>query len=462
MNKERLKSVVLIILVAFNFVLGNRILTDKKLWPSGYNFFITSEKGFLHSLFSSEAEEESKQLHLTAPTQIIVNTGDQTTRFVVNPDSEQFEPLFTYISETVTSAFRSGAENVFSVSLQDWYSVLNGKSVYFMYPFAYPSTLYAQFLGIETANLPIESVCRFAVTTSGNANVYLEDYKSGKVYRIETKENAEPISALLSRIQSSNSSDSPIINYSFDLRFDQTLGSQKIVLAPTVPVYTVSPKTPRISAKNPLSDIDRETVEAILLAFRMNPGGVREYPEVSGTRVFVDNAGILKISPDGLLTYQSTRSEGLSLSAGASQAEAISAAADFGYRITSICQAERSIYLSGIPGADTPNISFDYCTKGIPVLFEDERSPHAIEIQLENGALKSYTQRLRTYQPIYMQTAPGYIETLDKAIASYAEAMNEVKIQNIYLSYTDRPKASELSADWYVEVENIIVEEEEQ
>ena len=41
MNKERLKSITLVCLIFLNFVLGGLIVTDKKLWPSGYNFFIS-------------------------------------------------------------------------------------------------------------------------------------------------------------------------------------------------------------------------------------------------------------------------------------------------------------------------------------------------------------------------------------------------------------------------------------
>ena len=39
MTKGRVKNILLVFLMVMNFVLGSRILIEKKLWPVGYNFF---------------------------------------------------------------------------------------------------------------------------------------------------------------------------------------------------------------------------------------------------------------------------------------------------------------------------------------------------------------------------------------------------------------------------------------
>ena len=456
--KERFRSILLIVLVGLNFVLGGKILSDKKLWPSGYNFFITSENKLFQLLFSSGGADSTKT-HLGAPTEIMVNTGDRTTRFSVNANAEAFDELFREISKILADSFRTEEKNIAKISKGEWNNVLNSKSVYFVYPAEYPAELLAGFLGVEYLQLPVRSVCRVAVAASAqNANVYLEDASDGALYRIETSQDAKLFQQTIAGI--SVPRDHPIINYSFDLQFDKAFGEQKIVLASSVPVYSSTVSVPSLSAYNPVAELAEEQLDQLLLAFRMNPGSVRQYTEANGTKVFVDNTGILKLSQKGKIAYQSTTLEGMSLTSVRTKAAQISAAADFADRITGICGAEPSLYLSALPEGDGVLAAFDYCAGGIPVVLGQEEGVHAVSVQLENGALKSYTQLARSYEPGDRVDAPGYIETLDQAIAAYAESMNEVEIQNISLIYRDDPEEHRIAPDWQVEVKSVIVDEE--
>ena len=126
--KERFRSILLIVLVGLNFVLGGKILSDKKLWPSGYNFFITSENKLFQLLFPSGGADSTKT-HLGAPTEIMVNTGDQTTRFSVNANAEAFDELFREISKILADSFRTEEKNIAKISKEEWNNVLNSKSV---------------------------------------------------------------------------------------------------------------------------------------------------------------------------------------------------------------------------------------------------------------------------------------------------------------------------------------------
>jgi len=73
-------------LVMMNFVLGAKILTDKKLWPYGYNFFVSLENFKIIEAFTGASDKQITKTHLTMPEQIIVNTGDQTTRIALNSE----------------------------------------------------------------------------------------------------------------------------------------------------------------------------------------------------------------------------------------------------------------------------------------------------------------------------------------------------------------------------------------
>ena len=73
MMKERVKSFILVILVAFSLVLAEKILVDEKLWPTGYNFFSIGK--------NLKKPDQSVADNLAAPERIIVNTGYQSSRF---------------------------------------------------------------------------------------------------------------------------------------------------------------------------------------------------------------------------------------------------------------------------------------------------------------------------------------------------------------------------------------------
>lgn len=456
--RERFKSILLIVLVGLNFVLGSKILSDKKLWPSGYNFFITSENKLLQLLFPSGGADSTK-MHLGAPTEIMVNTGDQTTRFSINADADAFDELFRELSNILADSFVAEEKNVTKITQSEWNNVLNGRSLYFMYPAEYPAELLAGFLGAEHTALPVKSVCRVAIAAaSQRANVYLEDFSDGSLYRIETTKDARAFQQIIAGL--SIPRDHPIINYSFDLQFDKTFGEQKIVLAPSVPVYSSMLRVPSLSARNPVLELSKEQLDQLLLAFRMNPGGARQYTEANGTQVFVDNTGILKLGQKGKISYQSTTFDGMSLTSAHAKAAQISAAADFADRITRTCGAEPTLYLSSLSEEENVSAAFDYCAGGIPVNLGYEEDIHAVSVQMEGGALKSYTQFARSYEPGELVDAPGYIETLDRVFAAYAESMNEVEIQNISLIYRDDPAEQSVAPDWRVEVKSVIVDEE--
>ena len=79
MNKERIKSVLLVFFILTDFVLGSKILIDKKLWPNGYNFF-SNVGNFYSGIISYFSDNSSERTQIFSPEKILINTGDQTTR----------------------------------------------------------------------------------------------------------------------------------------------------------------------------------------------------------------------------------------------------------------------------------------------------------------------------------------------------------------------------------------------
>ena len=122
MMKERLKSFILVILVAFSLVLAEKILVDEKLWPTGYNFFSITA--------NLKKADHSATDNLIVPERIIVNTGYQSSRFEYLRSSPEFTEIYDVAGKILKTAFSNSARNITQVSSENWYSALTGKSIY--------------------------------------------------------------------------------------------------------------------------------------------------------------------------------------------------------------------------------------------------------------------------------------------------------------------------------------------
>ena len=107
MNKERIKSLALALLVMMNFVLGGKILTDEKLWPYGYNFFLSLKNSEFLKAITNSTDRKITKAHLTKPEQIIVNTGDQTSRIAIKPNDEIFSEISIAADELISEALKN-------------------------------------------------------------------------------------------------------------------------------------------------------------------------------------------------------------------------------------------------------------------------------------------------------------------------------------------------------------------
>lgn len=469
MNKERLKSITLVGLILMNFVLGGIIMTDKKLWPHGYNFFISLENSFPMQFFADLKNRfgtvPAAKTHLSMPENIIINTGYQTTRFSVNAKDPIFSDL-TAAANKILASTLSASDDLTHVDREEWYSALTAKSVYLSYPVDYEAGLFAQFLGVKNHKLPsnIRTISKIVISTTAPAAVYLEDSATSQYYRLFAESSTEPLLELISTYQAQNdtgSTESSIINYSFDLRFDQAFGGQKAILSPMIPIYSNPQNAALLSISNPLlnedGSRDEAVIDRILKVFSINPTNARRYTEADGTIVFVENNGILKIDTNGLLSY-TAKGTGTRLSRNASTYNTVSEIADLVDSVSNAVLSERNLYVSSPLTENTQTVTFDYLAEGLPVQLKNNITGHAVTVETENGRLLRYEQLLRRYTPAGMSVeTPAYINALDDAIATYSASMNEIVIDKMYLCYTDTGTAPYLAADWAVQVRSVVI-----
>lgn len=467
MKKERLKSVFLAFLIISSLVLGSKILTEKKLWPNGYNFFSNANvfefSGLYSKLKNYFSEDTVNKAQGFIPGEIVLNTGDQTTRISVKPNSDEFFEILSLSEEILQSALTHTSEYISDITRDEFLSSLTSDSVYFDFSQGFESTLMAGMLGIKgnelSGDLP-KKLSDVVIVHSPKTSVYLADISAGDFCRINLGKSYDELIKLISRCINSNENSVPeVINYSFELKFDRPFGEQKTTLNPMIRIYSeeVGSK-PVIYSKNPISPdeaTNNEITDSILRIFNINPNTMRWYTEAGGTIVYVENNATLKIDTDGCLEYV-TNGQGTELSSGINEYNNISAISKMAGSINKALNNEAQMYLSGID-EKTNTYYFDYQICGLGVSIATPKLSSGAEIVVENGYLKSFKQLLRAYTVTNGYTHPsGFFTALDTSIANYSAFMNEIYINKMNLGYTDDGGEGEKFADWIVKVDNVI------
>lgn len=466
MNKEHIKSVVLAVLVISNLFLGSKILMTEKLWPDGYNFFVSARKSSIYlsisKLFKGSSVNNESKSHISAPDGVIINTGYQTTRFSLKISDDMYNNVYSVCSSLLTEALSVPSKSWSYTNSEEWYSSLSGKSVYMSYSSKFDSALFARFSGCKDSEIPmlLSDVDGVVISAGAKPSVYL---KGGDTYikcSIETSvTKLEDIIDYFQQNFDDTDANSSIINYSFELLFDKPSENQHAILESMIPIYSNPIEYYPVNAENPIQKNDGtvniNTVNRILSSFEINPGTVRRYTEAGGTMVFVENNGTLKIHTNGLIEYTANiGARGIRLTDSGSAYNTICAAADFMDNINDAASADKTMIIRSDLSGNNPdnlNMTFDYAVDGLYVNISSPDIAHAVEITAENGYLKSYRHLLREYdkqqQP---EQIPLYIEALDKIIS---ENPNEIHtyIKKMYISYSDDNQNGIKYADWQFE-----------
>jgi len=439
MKKERIKSIILILLVITNLVLAEKILVNEKLWLSGYNFFVSTRN-------SKRKDIVSATKSLTLPENIIVNTGYQSSRFIYRRNSELFNEIYESAIKILKSAFSSEQKAVSEVSVDDWHSVLTSKSIYLNYSCNYNSSVFSSLLGNSKTDLSSFDFSNIVINDLGN--VYFES--GNKYYRIQT--NSNDILPIIQNVTLENQNEESVINYSFDLNFDN--GSQMTILSPMILIYSEPISSHAITSKNPVSlenEIYDKAVSNILTAFSINKNSARRYTEADGSLVYVENNGILKISPTGILTFNANEN-GIKLKGNGTDTSKL---ANFIDTINSALNIDSDLSLVALTIDGTKQeYSFDYMIDGYPIKYTDG---NAITEALENGYLTSYSQVLRRYSvEDEVIDSPDYIEALDEVISKYQSSMSEIHINKMFPAFLDDISVGTKILNWQIDVDNNI------
>ena len=445
MTKERIKSIILVLLIISNLVLAEKILVNKKLWLFGYNFFNIGNM--------QKKNDYSIAGQLSVPEKIFINTGYQSGRYEYLRTSENFSEIYAATSEVLKKAFALPSKFVSIIPSENWYSALTSKSIYLYYPSSYSAQIFSELLGVMQTELSFKDFSDIVI--SENGNVYICDENAESFYKIDLSDAT--IAPIIERIATERENEESVINYSFDLNFDKDMGEQKTILSHMIPIYSDELYASKIISKNPIfrdNTVNNKIVSNILTAFSINPNTVRRYTEADGSLVFVENTGILKISTSGILTYTAT-GNGIRI---ANQNEStVSGVAQFIDKVNVSFGADIDMCItSPLNNRGVSEFNFDYLLGGLPIKYDNL---NAISIKTSNNYLTEYNQVLRLYQQTgELSITPPYIEALDAVITKYQDAMPEIVITKMKPAYLDDLTIEEMIPNWYIAIDNIIAE----
>ncbi len=461
MNKERIKNILLVFLIAMNFILGSRILFERKLWPSGYNFFsnitnleLTSLYQNIKDIFSDETVYKSRFL---SPEKILINTGDQTTRLSLTHQDAEFDGILEEAYMVLQKAFSDAEIPISEITREEFYSALNSGSVYLEYAAQYKTALFAKLIGTsyeKTTEIP-NTFSDVAISYSPKTCVFIADIENNLFYKINVNKSSENLVIKISEcVEARQDSNRPIINYSYDLKFDQPFGAQKTTLNPLIQVYSSTEEYPTLISNNPVSE--RSVLDNILKVFEMNPNTISRYTQAGGTTVFVENDATLKIDKNGYLEYEKT----LMSSEINDEYSMLTTVLSMADGVNKAIKNENTMGISKVHSSTSGIIALDYIAGGLRVNLNSDKLSHAVEAEIENGQLKTYRQLIRNYEVTNKKTKPmEFLEALDNAILEYAKSMNEINIDQMYVGYSDNAEIGEKNAEWIVDVDNVIIGE---
>lgn len=469
--KERIKSIVLTILIISNFILGSFVLSSKKLWSdSGYNFFSDTKifSGINKKFDGLFNKKNNVTTHLEYPEMLVINTGYQTSRFSLDRSDSLFEELSLILNEYLKTAFLT-PQKFIRISKNDFYQTLSSKSVYIRYPVTYDSSLFAYLLGATDTDSVQSFTAIKNIIVTHDGYVCIEDALTGHTYRCYTDISKSTLSEIINENIDTPNDTNQVINYAFDLGFDKAFGNQKALLSPIITLYSDELTVGTVSSQIPTTHLEHtpsDTVaEDILKVFNMNTNVFRRYTEADGTLVFVENNATLKISPKGDISY-SANDNGVQLLPDAltNKYEILPKLAEFVNTVNRAANSVSSMQLSSnitqndLSG-DIITVTFDYLADGIPVMLTSPDCRNAVSVTVENGRISKYHHRVRSYTPTGENiTVENYIYALDDSIARIEEQINDIEINTIDIVYKDDSLPGVKLPTWDVGIKEIIID----
>ncbi|MDK2934625.1 MAG: hypothetical protein PWP27_2435 [Clostridiales bacterium] len=481
MKKDKVKTLILILLVANSIFLTTQIWMDKKLWSADYNFFAKwGENSIVQAITKKlswvvrNGEAGASFVNQTYyPQKVVVNYGNFRAAYV-NGD-ELYTQSLDEFSRALKALLREDQVVRYQkIEAEDaWLNILKLKSIYIDLKVPYKTKFIGQFLGIKNTPLSnyIKEIKEFILvpgdSASNDVTFYIKDFNDGSVAKFDVTYDRTQLMNLLNREIPASTVDH---KFSFELEFDKKKAN-KIVLDSQVLLPFNKQKAEVIKSTNPIQD--DHNVKNILRAFKYSTNNPRKYIETDNTLVYIENYSTLKIHPDGLIEYDAIEEgKGLRLysdsygndPATPSFQESLNMAVKL---INKIQDTTGKLHLSSVAeDPDKPGsykFVFNYYHNGLPItmnLISDDKDilslKYAVKVEVVNGTLKSYRHYVRDYESIKPITVDMPVPNVLDAIYKIANANAPyINVKDLHLSYEEDGQEEILQPQWHVRLKGV-------
>ena len=479
MVKKILKNALLIGSVLLAVILVSQIWFSSYFLPDGYGFFVSS----FHRRIITPVMDFFKQdggstfsqnlQNLYKPERIVVNVSGERCAYVEGQESyaEAYALSNDILNRMLTGAYKVKSKT--TIDRDAYTSALKGKSIYVDYGkncdyrlFSFSISGKSQSRFSDDLSAVSGHVISLQDSIMNDISLYIIDQKSSNIFRyVIEANNKDEVNQKMEELRAQTPSAGSL-SYSFELNFhkEQENAASKILFEPMILMDLAPAQVSRFESHRLdefVQGISEDMINTILRTFSINTRSMWHYTDLTNARVFVENNATLTLSPDGLIEYQTVgNGRGLDISDNKNAYDIYAAtdnAMDFVTRLCSHMPPEifenLRIRTDMVDDADKQgvyHIYFDYCVDGIPIRHKTETGyAHTIEMEINNGYLKSYRQYIRTYEKTNQEkiTALPVLSAADLLVDALYKEPEPLRVQRINLCYVE-DEAGVLTPTW--------------
>ncbi len=469
---ERLKSLILAGLILLSLILVVQLWFGRYYMPGGTNelallFDRTIKQPIMRMLHISEENNvtftDSFQAVMKAKRIMVNTTG--TRQFITEEDAN-YNNLYATIQDLTATILQDESRLISKEVLpsDEWLEALNSISIYVDYGVETDSKLLSVAMGgnsqsILTEDLDVmrDYIIVLEGTPQDRIAILLKDYSDGEVIKYVVEQSKTELENDIAVHLGTVDVQSP--SYAFELNFHKETNDDgsvpnvvfdPLILVNTFPTEKVVLKRQNLLPMDADNNLEARTEAQILKTFSINSSSMRKYTDVSGASVYVENEANLEISPNGFVEYTVLpQSNGLRLAreekASYSIYDTVNMGVSFLRAITATLERDQFSQLrissrltEDSMEEDVYTLTLDYYVDGTPVLYRDgDKIVNAVEMEIENGYLKSYRQHFNYYDKTGEVTvAAPMIAAVDQFVAQHT-GDTPVRLRNVFLGYVN-------------------------
>lgn len=469
MKKEHIKTLILVLLLVNCVQLTAQIWFDKKLWPSGYNFFSSAQNipviGSVIRFFGGSRDVLSNEElydRSIRPARLVINGSGAREVYGAGTDDYQ-----TALSHTDALLEQAGGASAEQISNTDWENLFKSKSIYIDFGYSIDGVSFGRLHNLSDTGSPFDSVSAFSgvllVPDSGGASCTAALFDQDRQQALQYSFSCDS-SGVLDYIASVTYGRQQNHAFAFELHLDtgsvtESAVARRVALRPLL-LLSTEPLSRRAAVFHPpfSNSIEMEHfAEKAISVFGYNASSLRMSVSKNNTISYVENGATIRFYQNGLVEYTAVSADtGIAIpSAPNAGSAAVSKVLELVYGLH---QAS-----GNAPGPDIQlasdfrsnregryAICLNYLWEGTPIIFQDGVQ-NAIVAEIQNGRIVKLTMHVVDPETTgEAATGIPVLEAIDRLFSVYNGTENVV-IENIFACYVPGDGLSTLQ--WAIKLE---------